>query len=457
MKIRTRLAIRFTVIVASLLLLFAFVIYYISSSYRQKDFYERLNEKANNYTKLLTEVDELSPGLVKIFDKNTAYLPNERILVYDRQNKELFNTFEDTALVNNLFLDRVRKEKEIRYTEGKNEVLALLYPNKNESFVVIVSAYDKDGLNKLCTLQLILLAGLLLCSIVTMLAGWIYAGQALNPISDVVNQVEKISVSNLSERVNEGNGKDEIGQLALTFNRMLERIQQSFELQKSFVSNSSHELRTPLTAITGQLEVALMSKRSPDEYQLVLHSVLEDIKSVNRLTNSLLELAQADMDVSRLKLKKVRIDELLWLTRNDLLKRNPDYVINIEIVEFPEDEGKLIIIGSEYLLKSALINIMDNACKFSEGKQVNVLFRANENYIDISFNDKGIGISEEDIRKITEPFYRAANAKTFPGHGLGLSLTNKIIQLHKGEMKIISEVNKYTKVNVRFQPDDDLS
>ena len=456
MKIRTRLAIRFTVIVASLLLLFAFVIYYISSSYRQKDFYERLNEKANDYTKLLTEVDELNPGLVKIFDKNTAYLPKERILVYDRQNKELFNTFEDKAPVNNLFLEQVRKEKEIRYTEGKNEALALLYHTKNESFVVIVSAYDKDGLNKLNNLQLILLTGLLLCSLVTMLAGWLYAGQALHPISDVVNQVEKISVSNLSERVNEGNGKDEIGQLALTFNRMLERIQQSFELQKSFVSNSSHELRTPLTSITGQLEVALMSKRSPDEYQHVLHSVLEDIKSVNRLTNSLLELAQADMDVSRLKLKKVRIDELLWLTRNELLKRNPDYVINIEIVEFPEDEGKLIILGSEYLLKSALINIMDNACKFSEGKQVNILFQSNENYTDISFNDKGIGISEEDLRKITEPFYRAANAKTFPGHGLGLSLTNKIIQLHKGEMKITSQVNQYTKVNVRFQPGEEL-
>jgi signal transduction histidine kinase len=451
MKIRTRLALQFTIIVASLLLIFASAIYYFSSSYRQKEFYERLYEKAGNYAKLIVEVDEVSPHLMKIFDRNTAYLHNERILVYDGKDRQIFNTNDDSVNLSRSFLGKIRSAKELKYKEGNNEVLALLYPNKNDLYVVIVSAYDKDGLNKLDYLKIILFAGLLVCVIATMLAGWIYSGQALSPISGVVEQVEKTTISNLTERVNEGNGKDEIGQLAITFNRMLERIQKSFELQKSFVSNSSHELRTPLTAITGQLEVALMSQREPDEYKTVLTSILEDIKSVNRLTNGLLELAQADMDLSKLSMRKVRIDELLWQTRNELLKRNTDYKIHIEIAEFPEDEGELIIMGSEHLLRSALINIMDNACKFSDDRAVKVVFRSHNEVVHISFRDHGIGISEEDIKKISQPFYRGINAKMFPGHGLGLSLTSKIIALHKGKITIVSKLKEFTEVNVSFR------
>jgi signal transduction histidine kinase len=455
MKIRTKLAIRFTVIVASLLVIFALAIYYFSSTYRYKEFYERLEEKAQNYAKLIIEVDAFSPDLIKLFDRNTAYLPNERILVYN-EGKQIFNTNDDAFGVKQDFLDKVRAEKEIKYMDGENEALAILYPYKNRFYVVIVSAFDKDGLSKLRNLGIILIFGLIMCVIVTMLAGWIYSGQALSPISGVVEQVEKTSAANLTVRVNEGNGKDEIGQLAITFNRMLERIQSSFELQKSFVSNSSHELRTPLTAITGQLEVALMNHREPDEYKAVLHSILEDIKSVNRLTNGLLELAQADMDLSRLKMQKVRIDELLWQTRNELLKRNAAYTVNIEVIEFPDDEGKLLVMGSEHLLRSALINIMDNACKFSHDKKVNILFKPQQDEVEITFKDNGIGVSEEDIEKIDQPFYRGTNAKTFPGHGLGLSLTSKIIALHKGKLKITSRINEFTEVSIKlrlFDPD----
>ncbi len=451
MSIRTRLAIRFTIIVASLLIIFATAIYYFSSSYRKREFYERLNEKANNYVSLLKKVDKQNPDLIKIFDRNTAYLPKEKIIVYDSKNKMLFNTVENSVGVRADFLNKVRTEKEIRYLEGQNEVLALFNSNNIETFVVIVSAFDKDGLNKLDNLKIILLFGLVFCVIATTIAGWVYAGQALDPISGVVKQVEKISVSNLTQRVDEGRGKDEIEQLAMTFNDMLGRIQKSFELQKSFVSNSSHELRTPLTSITGQLEVALMSEKDSEEYKVVLNSILDDIKSLNRLTNGLLELAHADIDISKLKMQKERVDELLLITRNDVLKRNSEYKVNVEGIEFPEDENKLIIMGSQHLLCSAFGNIIENACKFSENKEVKIFIDYRSDEVEICFLDNGIGISDSDIQKISQPFYRGANAKAYPGHGLGLSLTSKIMDLHKGKMKIESNENEFTKVTVCFQ------
>ncbi|MGZ6540306.1 MAG: HAMP domain-containing protein, partial [Bacteroidia bacterium] len=233
MKIRTRLAARFAIIVASLLILFATSVYYFSSTYRKKEFYERLTEKANNYAQLLIKLDKSNPDLIKIFDRNTAYLPNENIIVYDGQNKLLFKTVENSDTVNLSFLNRVRVAKEMRFTVSSDEVLAMVYQDPHYPFVVLVSAYDKYGLYKLHNLKIILITGLFFCILITVLAGWIYAGRALSPISGVITQVDKMSVANLAQRVEEGNGKDEIAQMAMTFNRLLDRIQNSFELQKS--------------------------------------------------------------------------------------------------------------------------------------------------------------------------------------------------------------------------------
>lgn len=450
MKIRTRLAIRFTLIVSSLLILFASSIYYFSSSYRKQEFYSRLKEKANNYAQLIIKLDHTNPDLIEIIDKNTAYLTNENIIVYDADNKLLFNTIEHTDTLSSSFLNKIRKDKEIRYSIDKNEVLAIRYQNPQFPFVVIVSALDKDGFNNLDNLKLVLIIGLITCILFTMFAGWLYAGQALSPISDVINQVETIGASNLTQRVNEGNGTDEIAQMAITFNRMLNRIQYSFELQKSFVSNSSHELRTPLTSITGQLEVALMSSKTAEEYKNVLASILEDINSLNKLTNGLLDLAQAEMNVLKLELKKVRLDEVLWSTQNHMLKRHSDFKINVNILDFPDDESKLTIIGNEQLLRSAMINIMENAWKFSDNKEVNIDFKTANEFIEISFLDNGIGIAQEEISKISQAFFRASNAKSFAGHGLGLPLVYKIIELHGGELNIESKLNEFTKITMRF-------
>lgn len=448
MKIKTRLTVYFTLIVASLLAVFAIFIYYFTASYHSKEFYSRLNEKADNYAQLMAEVDTENPGMVTLFDKNTAYLPDEHILVFSGNHDLLFDTHEKNTLVKKDFLREIKEKKQMEYIENEKETVARFYLINGKEYLVIVSAQNTDSLYKLENLRIILLTGFIIGIIVTLIAGWIFATRVLKPITSVVHQVEKISASKLNERVNTSNETDEIGQLAVTFNRMLERLQHSFELQKSFVSNSSHELRTPLTSITGQLEVALMNKRNPDEYKEVLHSVLEDIKNVNRLTNGLLELAQAEMDISKLKLKSIRIDEILWQTRADVLKRYPEYKINIQMQGYPEEESRLIIEGNEYLLKSAIMNVMDNACKFSRDKSVDISLEIGENEILISFRDNGIGISTEDINQIVNPFFRGENAKSYPGHGLGLSLTAKIMQLHEGELKIESKIGKYTLIQL---------
>jgi signal transduction histidine kinase len=227
---------------------------------------------------------------------------------------------------------------------------------------------------------------------------------------------------------------------------MLGRLQSAFEMQRSFVSNASHELRTPLTSITGQIEVTLLSDRDITEYKDALRSILEDIRSLNKLINGLLDMALVEIDISEIKFKNLRIDELLWQSRMDLIKLHKEYIIDIKFENIPLEENSLIVKANEHLLKTAFINLMDNACKYSDNKTVEIILEIQGKILNIVFNDKGIGIAEEDIGKIFQPFYRATNSSNIRGHGLGIPLASKIITLHGGNMIINSKINEGTSV-----------
>src|ERR1700739_1913227 len=455
MQIRNKLTIRFTLIVATILVVFSAIIYYLYSDFRKQEFYSRLRDKALTTVKLYSkDVKEIDPALLHIIDKNSIdNLPDEDINIYDVNGHEVYDNPHDDVLrvlpVN--ILNKVIINKEILYKEGNNECIGIYFRGQfNDQLIIIASGYDKYGYEKLNFLKEILIISCILTIGVIGFAGYFFSKQAFKPITDVVQQVQNINASNLNYRVNAGAGKDEIARLANTFNEMLNRIEEAFEIQRSFVSNASHELRTPLTAIKGQLEVALINKRAADEYKSVLSSVLEDMKDLNRLTNGLLELTQANMDMSSLNLQPIRIDEVLWLAKSDLQKRNPEYMATVKVLDFPEDENRLLVYGNQ-LLRAALLNVMDNACKFSPDKHVYISFQVKLDTVVLTFIDKGIGISKEDMARIYQPFYRGTNAKSYSGHGLGLSLTKKIIELHKGEIVHIESVlDKGTTVIIMF-------
>lgn len=450
LNIRTQLTLKFSYIVFLILTLFSFIIYYFSANYRESSFYSRLEHKAINTAKLLIEVKEVDHDLLKIIDRNTINaLYNEKVMIFDYLNRKIYDSHDDDSIyVTKALLDNVRLNNKIFYHEGKMEVIGLLYTDKYNRFVVIASAFDKNGRIKLNNLKWILIAGFFISLALTVFFGRIFAQKALKPMSEVIKQVEKINISSLHMRVNEGNGTDEIAQLAITFNQMLERLESTFEMQKSFVSNASHELRTPLTSITGQIEVSLMKSRSKQEYQATLESVLEDIKNLNMLSNGLLDLAKASSDISEIALSSVRIDEILWETREELMERKKDYSISIQFIEPIEDEKQLTVQGNAHLLKTAILNLMDNACKYSDDKATEIFLSIAENHIVADFTDNGIGIDHADMGKIFQPFYRGKNAGNISGHGLGLSLTEKIVRLHSGTISIDSRLNKGTIVTI---------
>jgi signal transduction histidine kinase len=453
MNIRTKLTLRFILITAVILLLASFSIYVFSANYREEEFYNRLENKANNTAKLLIEVDEVDVNLLRRLEEdNPVSLPQEKITIYNFRDSILFTTDESqTIRISEELLTQIRLEGQVRHTQGDYEVLGFLFKAKYDRFVVVAAAVDVYGWKKINNLRFILLVVFASSIVMVSFTGWLYAGRALQPIAKVVNQVSDISINSLNLRVDEGNGKDEIAKLAQTFNSMLKRLQSSFITQKNFIANASHELRTPLTAITGQIEVTLLNTRSAKDYQDVLNSILEDIKNLNLLSNRLLLLAQTSSEERQKKMSHLRIDELIWQAKEELTRLNNHFVINIDLNENLDDESKLTIHGDEQLIKIALSNVMENGCKYSADHTVNVFIQsATPREIEILFRDRGIGIPGGDLKNIFQPFYRGSNTQGIKGHGIGLSMVRGIVKLHNGNIEIRSHEQEGTSVKLSF-------
>ena len=264
-------------------------------------------------------------------------------------------------------------------------------------------------------------------------------------------EVDQITASNLNQRLTAGSDDDELAQLAHTFNLMLDRVQEAFEVQRNFVANASHELRTPLTIITGQIEVTLLKRRTVEEHEEKWKAALEVIQRMNKLTNNLLDLTMVSLGATPLKFSEVSIDEIIYQAAQMLMNRQLDYTVVFSFDgEMDKIHPSLTMEGNKSLLYSAFFNLMENGCKFSDKKRVNVILGANDQWVTIDVKDEGVGILESDIKSIYEPFFRAENVKRIHGHGVGLPLTYRIIQLHRGQIDVVSQIGYGTTFTVRL-------
>jgi signal transduction histidine kinase len=199
----------------------------------------------------------------------------------------------------------------------------------------------------------------------------------------------------------------------------------------------------------GAIDVTLLKDRDKDEYTYILRSIQDEMKKLNQLTNGLLKLAQVSSGQGELTPRKVRIDELLWSVKEDLAKLHPSYQMNIDFSDLSQDEEDMIVNGNESLLRTAFLNIADNACKYSADHKVYVKATFKDGIV-INFIDKGRGIPKKELKNVLQPFYRAENSNNTEGHGLGLSLADRIVRLHNGSISITSQENVGTEVIIRF-------
>jgi signal transduction histidine kinase len=452
MTIRNKLTFLFTAIIAALLLAFALVIYFSFSENREDEYYNLLRRTAITKANLLLDAKVPPAVLQLIYHKSENTLFQEEVAVYDTSFHLLYHDAVEIDKVKETrqMINDIINKKEIKFYQGPLQVVGILYHLHNNNYIITSAANDQDGYAKLLHLKYTLFISFFVAIIFIFMAGRFIAYKALQPVANIIDKVEEITATNLDLRINEGNGKDEMAELAITFNAMLNRLEKSFDAQKEFVSNITHELRTPITAMLAELQLMLSKPQNNEEYKQSIHHTIDDAKKLVHLSNSLLDLAKANYDQTDIAFKEVRLDEILLDARNDVLHNQAEYKVNIIFEKEIEDDDFISVKGNEYLLKVAFMNLIDNGCKFSEAKEATVAITYFKDKTILRFHDNGIGIDQKELPNIFASFYRGGNKKYASGNGIGLSLTKKIIDLHKGIIDVTSKIDEGTTFTVEL-------
>jgi two-component system, OmpR family, sensor histidine kinase ArlS len=449
MKIRTRITILFTLITAALLLAFVLVIYYSARADREKEFYHLLKKEAITKANLFLNARVDTRTLQDIYRNNRQILNEVEVAVYDTAFTLLYHDAVNIDFVKETaqMMDKINAGGEISFYQQGWQVVGLRYSFQNKNYIVTAAAYDQYGYNKLNSLLQNSIIAFICAVLVIYIVGIFFSKKAFETVSQMTEKAKIISATNLDLRLATNGSKDELAELAETFNAMLDRLENSFDAQKHFVSNISHELRTPLAAIIAELELATTGEQDVAAYKAAILNALHDTHKLVKLSNSLLDMAKASYDPSEIAFRPVRVDELLLDARQQVQQANAGYHVDIRFAAdgaITENENALLVNGNEYLLKVAFANLFENGCKFSDNRTCVVTINTDGSQVLLQFADKGIGIAAAELGKIFTPFYRGINKNYTTGNGIGLSLTKKIITLHKGEVLVRSQPNQGT-------------
>jgi len=431
-------------------LLFSIFIYFSVSNYSEKYLFRLLESRANKVAK--EKLDGNTNFLDKdLYSDNTAEkLPHEKDYFFKINTTKNFSFESKKTGLNKDFFAKVIQNKSAEHTSKKYLYKAIVYHSKSGDYIVITAAENYFQINQAENLIKTLFFAIGAAFLLMLYIAIYFSKNIFNPISIITEQVKEISSENLHLRLNYGNRNDELNELASTFNDMLDRMETSFETQNNFISNASHELRTPLTAIIGEADVVLSKPRSTDDYTEALKIILEEAEKLDNKTKALLFLAQTGFNGKIQKFETVRMDQLLWDVKENLDKLNSKNKILIDTELLPENPAKLKINGNVQLLHLALSNIISNGCKYSNYKETIVSIGASDDFVYVIIKDFGIGIPENEMRYIYDPFFRASNTKNYEGYGIGLPLSKNIIRMHQGGLHVSSIENLGTTVQITF-------
>ena len=448
MPIKLKIIFFFTLIVFVILTVVCLSIYYFAYENRENNFKTRLTNRAVTTARLLSQADIFNRSLLQKIDASTTVsMVDKSIQVYDTAGNLIYvysDKIADTIEVNREILINARKRNNSYFKTDKKDVVAYNYGEGDNRITIIAAAYDPEGRKNLDQLRFILWLSFFAGILITIGAGYYFSQGLLRPVRKIADEVNEITAQNLAKRIKTREQKDEWSYLATTLNILLNRLEESFQTQGRFIANASHELSTPLTSIFSQLEVSLQKDRDADAYRVVMQSVLEDVHNLNRLTQTLLQFASASGTSTGIDINLVRIDEILLRMPREMKKLNSEYQVKINFVDLPSNEEKLLVFGNEDLLFSAVKNIVVNACKYSDDHFALLELSTSQQKIFITITDTGKGISKEALPHIFQPFYRANENRGEPGFGLGLSLSSRIVKLHKGDITVNSIADKGT-------------
>jgi len=465
-SIRFRLLLWFTAILALVLVLFSAFIYYNQSRDLEDDSIGRLERRlvrlqSTLRTSLHEEDGQVSlPEDIVQEDDLFALISSEgQVLV----SKGTFPASDSIQTATQAYKSHSNQEESfensaawVDKSSGYVFVVAPIFGESGKtSLVVLGGLLDPDEQMK--GLFTTLLLGSLLTLAIAIGGGFWLADRAMRPVRTITHTARSIGETDLSRRINLSS-KDELGELANTFDNMLARLQAAFERQRQFVADASHELRTPLTIVNLETSRALAAHRSQQEYERALRVIHSENDFMSHLVNDLLMLAR--MDNNQMSLKKVPLD-LSDVTVDAIDRLTPLAArknVKLETGDLPEAR----MLGDRQSLLQMVSNLVENAIKYTEGEEKKVYIETGvqDGCAWVRVSDNGPGIAPEHIPHLFDRFYRVDKARARAmddesesptGSGLGLSIIQWIAQAHGGEVKVESMPGNGSSFEVRFE------
>lgn len=453
MKIRTKIVLLFSVISTLLLVVFAIYVSYFTYDSLQTKFFHRLEENAvivgDHIVHQKDENKELYIQVKRKYLKQLSEGTDHLIRVSKGSDSVQFRP--ELPMPKTFYTDVIRHGKG-RYMDGKTAFVAVFFQDHlhRENLIVVSEGIDDYGHEEQRQLDRTLITGGILAIFLIVLMSFYFADRLLKPIKDINNDLDKVDIAHLDHRLFSkfSNGKDELGVLIANLNSMLSRLDISVQSQQSFIGNASHSLKTPLTIIGGEAELAqqLLSKEHEAYYSL--ETIAKYADKMELIINNLLQLSRMGFKGEVDNKVIIRIDELLYEIYKAEKSIHKELKLSFDLTEIPEDSDELTVSANPDLFFIAFSNIVSNAFKYGDGRQVVVAISSDSKNITIKVFDQGIGIPQKDQPHIFTSFYRASNVGDIYGNGLGLVLAKNIFDLHGAELVLRSTEGQGTLVVV---------
>jgi two-component system, OmpR family, sensor histidine kinase ArlS len=409
---------------------------------------EELLQKADYLIKEINKGD--SPAVIK--EKLTPYLTNQSFIRIVQPDSKIANQVTNNpklaAKIKPQFvIEKGTERRTVRQKHGEEQIAIVRVPIKSNGQVAGTLEFG-EKLVGLETGKDLLLSILAFCTILgavlSLLGGRWLSNLIMRPISNMINTMEDIEKSGIPKKIIiQHETKDELQKLAVTFNRMIGRLEANLEKQRQFISDASHELKTPLTVIKSYADLLLRRGLKNEE---VAHDAIESIHSeatrIQKMTERFLDLADTESGV----LLEAKLINLVSLCENLFKQLNSAYKREINL---HYHEPAISVIADEVKLNQAIIILIDNAIKYSTDK-IDVYLEDKEQLTIITVKDYGIGIPECEIDNVFERFYRVdkARSRETGGTGLGLSIAKNIMKQHQGEIIVKSTEGVGTEVEL---------
>lgn len=428
--------------------------FFLFRSHMKDLYFDNLEDHAMTTALFYFEKDEIkdfNSARYKQIELQYKRINNESIRVYDAKTNKLYVSDTIDFVLSDTDLKNIAKEKLQTFTRNGRQFVALFYKDNQGDFIIVVSGIDRTGNRQLEMLGLMFILFYLVGIPLNYLLGTFLAKQTFRPFTDVIKKVNTITTENLHSRLDipQTSDKDEIKELATTFNYLLERLESGIMIQNNFLKNASHELKTPLTIIIGDIDVSLQQPRTNEQYEEILKSLRKDTLHLKATLEGLLVLSGLELSEPQ-QMENIRIDEILWNVLEKKAIEYPESKVAVDLDAIADQEDLLSVYANKHMLFIALYNILDNAIKFSNPKPVNIFALSNQGKLIIKIADQGPGISEADQQSIFDLFFRSDNTRHIQGQGLGLFITMQILKLHDITLLVDSELGKGTSFSLVF-------